>query len=181
MHARDLRLDDAGVAGNVIDVMVAKSYPDKFQVERRSEVAAPAPDPMPLTLYPYFFGYPGYYPGDYVNYRYSYGPFGYSYYDYFYYPGPIFVGGGDNSEESGGDGRVVNGVGYTRVRTREAERREADSGTTESSGARSRMTSSGATQSSSGASSGSGTASSRGSDSSSSSGGSDTGGTAQPR
>ena len=136
--------------------------------------------------YPYFYSYPGY---D-VYYRDYYSPYGYAYPgSYYYYPGSSVVvdGDGETPAAQDGDGRVVNGVGYTRVRTREAATR-SESGTSSSgsssvrgsSSGRGAMTSSGATQSSTGSSS-SGGSSSGGGGSSSSSGDSDSGRTAQPR
>jgi hypothetical protein len=196
LSARDLvALDDAGVPGNVIDLMIAASYPEKFQVERR---AAARVDGYPPTFgpaswggywglgYPYFYSYPGY---D-VYYRDYYSPYGYAYPgSYYYYPGSSVVVDGDReaSAAQDGDGRVVNGIGYTRVRTREAATR-SESGTSSSgsssargsSSGRGTMTSSGATQSSTGSSSSGGSSSGDGG-SSSSSGDSDSGRTAQPR
>jgi hypothetical protein len=196
LNARELvGLDEAGVPGNVIDLMVANSFPEKFQVERR---AAASIDAYPPTYgsgwwsgywglgYPYFYSYPGYY----VDYRDYYSPYGYSYGypgSYYYYPGP---GAGGDEESPDGGGRVVNGVGYTRVRTRDAATTRSDDGSGSSSGSstsrpassgRGTMTSSGATQSSGGSSSSGGGSSSSGSGSSGNSGGSDTGRTAQPR
>ena len=47
-RARDLiALDDAGVSGAVIDLMVAASYPHKFQVERRAQTGI---DTFPPTI-----------------------------------------------------------------------------------------------------------------------------------
>jgi hypothetical protein len=201
LRARDLvALDDAGVAGSVIDLMIANSFPEKFQVERRAEANVgraypPAYGPADWSGYwglgyPYFYSYSGYY----VDYRNYYSPYGYAYPGayYYYYPGSGLDAGGEADApgtSADGDGRVVNGVGYTRVRTREATAR-GDSGGGSSSGtssSRTRVTPSGATQSSSGSSSSDSGSSSSGSGSSSSggssgsSGGSDTGRTAQPR
>jgi hypothetical protein len=197
LRARDLvALDDAGVPGSVIDLMVAVSYPEKFQVERRPAARV---DTYAASFgsvgwgsywgigYPYFYSYPGYY----VDYRGYYSPYGYGYPgSYYYYPpsGVVIGGDGDASGTPGdGDGRVVNGVGYTRVRPRGAATRSegangSSSGSSSargSSGGRSTMTSSGATQTNSGSSTSDG--SSSGSGSSGSSGGSDSGRTAQPR
>ena len=195
LRARDLvALDDAGVPGNVIDLMIAGSYPEKFQVERRAAARADAYPPAfgPASLggywglgYPYFYSYPGY---D-VYYRDYYSPYGYAYPgSYYYYPGRSVVvdGGGETSAAQDGDGRVVNGVGYTRVRTREAATR-SESGTSSSgsssargsSSGRGTMTSSGATcRAASSSSSGGG---SSGGGSSSGSGDSGGGRTAEPR
>ena len=199
LNARELLdLDDAGVPGNVIDLMIANSFPEKFQVERRaaarvdsysssSTYGAGWSDSYWGLGYPYFYSYPGYY----VNYRDYYSPYGYAYPGSYYYYYPNTSGGRDDdaSETADGGGRVVDGVGYTRVRTREAATTRSDSGSSSSgsstargsSGSRGTMTSSGATQSSSGSSSSGGGTSSSGSGSSSNSGGSDGGRTAQPR
>jgi hypothetical protein len=194
LSARELvALDDAGVPGNVIDLMIAASYPEKFQVERRAAARVDAYPPTfgPASFggywglgYPYFYSYPGY---D-VYYRDYYSPYGYAYPgSYYYYPGPGIVVDGDSetSAAQDGDGRAVNGVGYTRVRTRGTATRSetsasGSSSARESSSGRGAMTSSGATQSSGGSSS-SGSSSSGGGGSSSSSGSSDSGRTAQPR
>jgi hypothetical protein len=198
LRARDLvALDDAGVPGGVIDLMIANSFPEKFQVERRADANVGAYPPAFGAAewsgywglgYPYFYSYPGYYVYD----RGYYSPYGYAYpSSYYYYPGSSLDAGGDG-EASGasadGDGRVVNGVGYTRVRTREAATRGDSGSSSGTSSSRARVTPSGATQSSSGSSSsGSGSSSSgsgsssSGGGSSSNSGGSDTGRTAQPR
>ena len=193
LSARDLiALDDAGVPGDVIDLMIAASYPEKFQVERRAAARVDAYPPAfgPASSgsywglgYPYFYSYPGY---D-VYYRDYYSPYGYAYPgSYYYYPGPGVVVDDDGDAADGG-GRVVNGVGYTRVRPREATtasesgaRSSGSSSTRESSSGRGAMTSSGATQSSGGSSS-SGSSSSGGGGSSSSSGSSEGGRTAEPR
>jgi hypothetical protein len=187
LRARDLvDLDDAGVPGHVIDLMIANSFPDKFQVERNAPTRI---DTYSSTYgtgsygsywglgYPYFYSYPGYY----VDYRDYYSLYGYAYPgSYYYYPGSGSDAGrdADASEPQNGDGRVVNGVGYTRVRPREATattRPESGSGTPSrgSPSGRGAMTpsgatSSGATQSSGGgSSSGSGASSSGGSSNSS--------------
>ncbi len=199
-------LDDANVPDAVIDLMVALSYPDKFQVERRLEQS--------LDLYPpsfagadwngyVGFGYPylSWYPEYYGNYRYYYSPFGYAYSGLYgpyspYYGGSSSVGGGTATPPSAdtGDGRAVNGIGYTRIRPRDAVPAESSGGSSSgsSSGGRSTVSSGGGysqsgggSSSSSGggsSSSGGGSSSSGGGASGGSSGGSDGGGrTAQPR
>ena len=132
-------LQNANVPGSVTDLMVALSYPDRFVVERRahSDVAPTAP----IFDEPFFagwaFGYPawsdfGFYSPMYGPYSsYFYSPF-YSYlpwYDPRYYGGGYFVVIGDGGGSGGGGGdirptgtaRAVDGLGYTRVRPREAE------------------------------------------------------------
>ena len=190
-------LDDAKVPDAVTDLMVALSYPDRFQIERRIESSVDAFPPSYAGAdwsgiwglgYPYFSMYPNYF----GNYRYYYSPFGYGYsglYDpyspYYYYPGTFVVGGVAPSTPAAndGDGRVVNGVGYTRIRPREAIPSESGGGGGERSSGRSGDR--GGVVSGGGYSQGGGSGSSSGGGSSgggSSSGGGDGGGrTAQPR
>jgi hypothetical protein len=141
-------LDEGGVHDSVIDLMVALTYPSKFVVERRGGSSSTAGittgtgwfDPfMPGVMgpsafdcySPYGYGYRSYYSmcGGY------YSPFAYSYYGYNYgyggyyppYGGWIPVGGyppvigGGPVVEPQGEGRVVNGRGYTQIRNRESE------------------------------------------------------------
>lgn len=187
-------LDNAKVPDAVIDLMVALSYPDRFQIERSIDTSADAFPPSYAGAdwsglwglgYPYFAWYPNYF----GNSRYYYSPFGYGYsglYDvyspYYYYPGAFVVGGSAAPPPAvnAGEGRVVNGVGYTRIRPREAIPSEGGGGGGERSSGRSGdrggfVSGSGYSQSGGGSSSGGGGGSS-------SSGGSDGGGrTAQPR
>lgn len=181
-------LDRAGVADSVIDAMVAISYPRQFVVDRPS-TSSPGGlltdiDDMWFAAYPF-----PYYPSYYSRYLYSpylYSPFGYSYWGaYGYYPyGTTFVPGGvipvtiNPGDGGGGDGRAVNGVGYTRIRTRAEADAEAASGrrTSDSGIASGTSAPRGDSSSSSGSSAG---ASSSGFSSGSSS--SDSGRTAQPR
>jgi hypothetical protein len=187
-------LDDADVPDAVIDLMVALSYPDRFQIERRVETsldafAPPYADAAWSGLwglgYPYFSGYPGYF----GNYRYYYSPFGYpysglyGYSPYYYYPGSLIGGGApDPPAANAAEGRVVNGIGYTRIRPREAVPSESSGGGARSSG---RSANGGGTVTTSGYSQSGGESSGGGGGGSSSvgsGGGSDGGGrTAQPR
>jgi hypothetical protein len=156
LNSRVLRqLADNGVSPNVIDLMVAQAYPDKFEVERTGYPSAssmtnyggtsmgssstvymgstmyPSPmyDPFYNSYYYYSpFAYP-YYWGPSYSYRFG-SPFYRNYYNYNnyygiggggYYGGPSFPSGGGNAQPGspdsrGGDGVVVNGRGYTRVR-----------------------------------------------------------------
>jgi hypothetical protein len=181
------------VPGSVIDLMVALSYPEKFQVERRADASV---DLYPSLFadaetsaylgyglgYPYFSAYPGYY----GNYRYYFSPFGYAYYGLYpysqysqYYPGSSIAPGSEPAPaQRSGEGRVIDGVGYTRVRPREAQPAD-NSGGTSSTSSRGRATSSGYSQD--GGSSSSSSSSSGSSSGGSSGGGSDSGRTAQPR
>lgn len=161
LNSRVLKqLADNGVSPNVIDLMVAQAYPDKFQIERGIYPSArygtsssygtsygtssgsstvymgstmyPTPmyDPFYSSYYYYSpFAYP-YYWGPSYSYRYG-SPFYRNYYNYNHYYGG-FGGGGirggsfgpsgggtaqpGSPDSRGGDGVVVNGRGYTRVR-----------------------------------------------------------------
>jgi uncharacterized membrane protein YgcG len=180
-------LDRAGVPDVVIDAMVAISYPRHFIVDRPAAPLGLMSDADPWLgawAFPY---YPSVF---YDRYGYSpflYSPFGYGYWASYYPYGYTFLPGGslvpttgalDPPDGSGGTGRAVNGLGYTRIRTRgevaaeqAATRRRTDlgNGTDGSSSASSGSSSSGS----------SGSVSSSGFSSGSSS--SDTGRTAQPR
>jgi hypothetical protein len=192
-------LDDAQVPDAVTDLMVALSYPDRFQIERSIETSADAFPPSYAGAdwsgiwglgYPYFSLYPNYF----GNYRYHYSPFGYGYsglYDpylpYYYYPGSLVVGGAapPPPAANAAEGRVVNGVGYTRIRPREAIPSESGGGERSSgrSGDRGGFVSgAGYSQGGGSGSSSAGGSGGGGGGGSSSSGGSDGGGrTAQPR
>jgi len=140
-------LDEGGVNDSVIDLMVALTYPSKFVVERRGGTSstagittgtgwfdpftAGAMGPSAFDCYsPYGYGYRSYYSmcGGY------YQPFGYNYYGsnygyggYYPYGGWVPIGayppviGGGPVVEPQGEGRVVNGRGYTQIRNRESE------------------------------------------------------------
>jgi hypothetical protein len=183
-----LDLSEAQVPASILDLLVALSYPKHFVVER-----ADRPEPALLANDSYLLGWAygspflGYDDGFfYPNYYYT--PFAYSYAGRyfgsygFYEPGFTVVdgasGGGSTEPQPSGTGRVVNGLGYTRVRPRESEPAQQAAG---SSSGRGRATASGDTPSSTTtSSSGSGaTASPQGY----SGGGSGDGGgrTAQPR
>ena len=111
---RLVELADAGVPGRVIDLMIATSFPDRFVVEKR-EPAAGSLMPSDFDWFSTYYDWP-----------YYYAPFGYSLfnrYDTYYYgaPGYIVVDGGSAIDEPqpSGQGRVIDGLGYTRVRSRE--------------------------------------------------------------
>jgi hypothetical protein len=182
-----IELSEARVPPSILDLLVALSYPKQFVVERASGSEPPliANDPYllgwvygsRLLAYGDDFFYPSYY---YSPFGYSYGGRYYGAYGY-YDPGFIIVDGGGGGGVSGpqpsGTGRVVNGLGYTRVRPRDTE--PAQPAATGSSGG-GRATASADPGSASTSSSGSGaTASPQGY---SGGGASDGGGrTAQPR
>jgi hypothetical protein len=146
------QLADNGVSRNVIDLMVAQAYPEKFRIERPSSTAASTsygtastggstaymgssmmyPDPMYDPFYSSYYYYSpfaySYYWGPSYVYRYG-SPFypNYSHYNYYGVPGGGYyygggIGSGDNiappgsPDSPGGNGVVVNGRGYTRVR-----------------------------------------------------------------
>ena len=91
-----LDLDRAGVADEVIDLMVALSYPERFRINRLRTSGGSHDD---LDLW-------------------GYAPFAYSYWgfnDYWYSEDVVIIGGGDEPAHPAGGGRVVNGRGYTRI------------------------------------------------------------------
>ena len=173
-------LADQGVPGRVIDAMVALSNPRVFAINRNGGSAdrrlpqagdqvASAGRTIPVYMdsfgWPYGYGYGsyGYGYGRYGAYGlngYGYNPYG-SYGGYYGGSGPIIVVRPPSDGESSGQGRAVNGRGYTRRGGDAAPRSAGDAG-------RSGGTSSG------GSSSG-------GSSAGSSGGGSSTGRTAKPR
>ena len=192
-----LSLQDAKVPGSVTDLIVALSYPDRFIVERRARE-----DTTPTTALlddPFFVGYAFGYPmwGDFGFYSPLYGPYSPYFYSPFYaylpwyypryYGNTYYIlygedtgsggGGGGGQVRPSGAGRAVDGLGYTRVRPREAE--PTPSGSTGSRSG-SMVSSSGESSSSSG---GGGSVSSSGfsSGGSGGSGGDGGGRTAQPR
>jgi hypothetical protein len=189
---RLLDLQAAGVPASVVDLMVALSYPDRFVIERRAAVDrayVPIIDD-PFTTFGWGFG-PGW-PYDFYSPLYGafspyyYSPFAYQYYggyNPFYYGGGgwyvVNPGGGGGGvvapDRPSGQGRVVDGQGYTRVRPRESEP------VATSHGGGSTASSTGGGGASSGSSGGS-SASPAGFSSGGGGGGSDGGGrTAQPR
>lgn len=102
-----VRLSDASVPPRIIDLMVALSYPDHFQIERQPAEGGG------------YFGQPGVYdPGFYdpffysLGYPYYFAPFGYY---YWYAPwNPVYVV--PPIESPGASvGRVIQGRGYTRI------------------------------------------------------------------
>jgi uncharacterized membrane protein YgcG len=194
---RLLELQAAGVPASVVDLMVALSYPDRFVIERTASVdRAQAPIINDPFLLGWAFGYPvwsdiyGFYSPLYGAFSpYYYSPFAYPYlrgYNPYYFGGgyAIDVGSGGDGvgvpDRPSGQGRVVDGQGYTRVRPRESEPAVAVR-----PGGGSTASSTGSATSSSSGSSGGGSVStagfSSGGGTSSSGGGGDGGRTAQPR
>ena len=118
-----ISLADAGVADSVIDLMIALSYPQKFVV---SHPVSSAPSPYGYT----YGGLGGAWPwiADAAFWPSYYSPFAYrywGYYDPYYVPnsGYVYIGppnpGTPTGPVASGEGRVVDGRGYTRVSTRE--------------------------------------------------------------
>lgn len=118
---RLIELDEAGVPGSVVDVMVALSFPEKFVIDRPGAFMGGyggASGPWTGLADPWMVA-------SQYGWLSMYAPFGYQYYGYYdprFGPGwgwavvnPPVSGGGDE------DGRVVNGQGYTRVRPRAPE------------------------------------------------------------
>jgi hypothetical protein len=133
LTSRDMiALSEAKVPGSILDLLVALSYPREFVVERASR-----PEPPLLANDPYLLGWAyaspfmAYSAGGFFYPNYYYTPFAYSYggpylgpYGY-YDPGLTVInvgpGGGSTEPQPSGTGRVVNGLGYTRVRPRESQ------------------------------------------------------------
>lgn len=143
-----LALDEGGVNEQVIDLMVALTYPKRFVVERRGGGSAPSGiltgngwfDPMmsAMTLgaysdcfTPFGYGYRSYYSMCNMS---GYSALGYDYYGnnyygtngYYRYGGWVDVGAvpqhiGGTPVEQQGEGRAINGRGYTQVRSRDSE------------------------------------------------------------
>jgi len=134
LDSRSLKqLASAKVSPNVIDLMVAQSFPDHFTVERPISLPPQTTMMMP-SVYPssVYGGYDPYDPFYYYSYYYS--PFAYPYYwgSNGYFRGPVYyinsggtvivpnvsggvVVSGSGTPADNGQGQVVNGRGYTRV------------------------------------------------------------------
>jgi hypothetical protein len=126
---RLVELDEAGIPGSVVDVMVALSFPEKFVIERGSTsgggYGGGGFGGFGGTLDPWLISSE-------LAWLSMYSPFGYQYYGYYdprYGPGwgnwvgVAPPGGGGSIPPDNPDGRVVDGLGYTRVRPREPEPR----------------------------------------------------------
>jgi hypothetical protein len=183
-----IELADRHVPANVIDLIVALSYPEHFVVERterRDPGWLPANDPFFVSPSVYLAGF-GLYDdlGFLLFYSspLSYSSFGqYAGWNFFYGGGGLDATGGDGppARQPSGTGRVINGVGYTQVQPR------GSAGTTgRASGSSTAASSDGASTSSSSSSGSSGAAAGGSSVSSagfSSGSAADTGRTAIPR
>lgn len=122
-----IAMDDAGVAPAVIDVMVAFSFPKKFEVKRSAGTSSLGGfgwsdlgwGGLGLSAE---YAWPWYY-DPYYSYS-SLSPFGYSYWNLgsgYYDPGASVIVGDGTSTPLEGHGRVVNGSGYTQVVPRAPE------------------------------------------------------------
>jgi len=117
---RLVELDDAGVPGPVVDVMVALSFSEKFVIERSRSTAGGfggvGGGPWTGLADPWMVA-------SQYGWLSMYSPFGYQYYGYYdpiYGPGWgwVTVNPPTDSSAQTVEGRVVNGEGYTRVRPR---------------------------------------------------------------
>lgn len=114
LDAEDLlTLDGAGVSGDVIDVVVAVSFPERFAVSEEG----PGPEAgyiglRPLWADPYYYGYSRY---GYSRYGYGgwFSPYGWSNYGGYYYPyRTVVVNVAPVPRNTGG--RAIAGRGYSR-------------------------------------------------------------------
>jgi hypothetical protein len=174
-----IELDKAGVPDSVTDLMVALTFPQRLVIERSTRSGGYSSgwsggfdELWPYFTHPYF----------YTSY---YAPFGYRYwghYDSYYFGGPGFVtvnpGETTPTAQPSGEGRVVDGLGYTRVRRNEPVPSSSGRARDGSGGSSTASTSGSSGSSNSGSSSG---GSSGVSSSGYSGGGGDGGRTAQPR
>lgn len=115
-------LDDAGVAGSTIDLMVAQANPDKFMIDRASGQAVEVPEEAGdyerrrgrYAMYdydPFWYGYGGYW----SPYRYGYGYYGWrDPYSYWYGRGPqvIIIDPDGDDDDGRTSGRMVKGRGF---------------------------------------------------------------------
>jgi uncharacterized membrane protein YgcG len=125
LNAKRLKeLDAAGVPDRVLDLMIALSFPNRFVVERRTVASSGGGFGGIDDLGWMLGGYDGFDMFAYDMFPYRYRPFGYGmwgggYYDQYYYIAPpVTVAPGP---QPSGEGRVVDGFGYTRVRSRDPQ------------------------------------------------------------
>jgi hypothetical protein len=117
LNAKRLReLDAAGVPGRILDLMIALSFPNRFVVERRTSSSSSSsywgPD----------IGGWAWMDAGYDLFPYRYAPFGYGMWGYdYYYTDPVYLIESSPGPQRSGDGRVVDGLGYTRVRSRDPQ------------------------------------------------------------
>lgn len=121
-----IELDDAGIDGGVIDLLVALAYPEQFVVERRTGGGSGGGGSWTRSSFggwgsPYYSGRSALY--DPIWYRglypYYITPLGYggwaSGYSPYFYGGAVSPFIALQGDEAGASGRAVNGRGYTRV------------------------------------------------------------------
>lgn len=142
-------LADAGVSEQVIDLMIGLAFPQRFVVERRGSYGSSSA-PVGISMGGGFFdpfmspimfgssyadcygassyGYRSYYSScgamysPYSTYGYGFGNYNYNSYGNFYPNGGwVSVNPSSAGATTQGEGRVVNGRGYTQVRPRESE------------------------------------------------------------
>ena len=186
-----LRLDDAGVPGEITDMLVALSFPEDFQVRRSTPTGGGGGGFLSSwsgygydSWYPYYAAPFGYYYG-WSPYRSLYG-----WGDYYYLGAPYYGGPGSSDFSDSPErrrSRFYEGYGYTRARTRDGGGRPAQprgTGVADASGAASGGSDGGRGASTSGWSRGGSSSSGRAAvprSSGGSSGGSSSGRAAVPR
>lgn len=114
-----LRLDDAGVPGEITDMLVALSFPEDFQVRRSAPTGGGGGGFLSSwsgygydSWYPYYAAPFGYYYG-WSPYRSLYG-----WGDYYYLGAPYYGGPGSSDFRDSPErrrGRIYEGYGYTRA------------------------------------------------------------------
>ena len=114
LDAEDLiALDDAGVSADVIDIVVAVSFPGRFAVGRDDEYdrgyyGGRGARPIYGSRYYDPYWYPGY--SSFFGFGYGGYGYGYPYYGFGYRPVRVIVG----NVRGGLGGRIINGLGYRR-------------------------------------------------------------------
>jgi hypothetical protein len=111
-----IHLADSNVPTNIIDLMVALSYPEHFEVRSREAVSGGGG----LGYDDFIYG-PGYDPYGYW-YPFYLAPFGYYSYAYLYHPygGYYLLTPSEDVKPADSGGKVVKGQGYTRVWPKES-------------------------------------------------------------
>jgi len=107
---RLVQLADAGVSEGVIDMMIARSYPERFAVSTGGDGGERPGLGYGGYYDPFYGGYGWGYPYGRFGYRYGYGysPFGYGY-GYGYGYGPTII----RTQPANRGGRVISGRGYS--------------------------------------------------------------------
>ncbi|MGH9346934.1 MAG: hypothetical protein ACRD26_06660 [Vicinamibacterales bacterium] len=124
LNAKRLReLDAAGVPDRILDLMIALSFPNRFVVERHTERGTWNQEPRSTWGGAGGLGDWGWMDASYDLFPYRYAPFGYGMWGLhdIYYGAPVYAVEVVSSIQPSGQGRVVDGLGYTRVRTREPQ------------------------------------------------------------